>query len=420
MIIQTIGLATAAVVLLVAVYLLGTTIRERRRTRQILEQTVAEARESIEARRSELERERQKTELSWDGHRKFEVAKKVVESDDERICSFYLVPHDSRPLPPFEPGQFLTFQLRVPTGDGSRESVVRCYSLSDGPTPEYYRISVKRLLPPPDEPDAPPGVASNHFHDDVEEDDILDVRAPGGDFFLDREHERPVVLIGGGVGVTPMVSMLNTIYESGSRREAWFFYGIHDSTEEMARERLDEIARGRDNIHVRICHSRPLDEDVEGEDYDHEGRVTVELFKELLPSNNYEYYVCGPPPMMSAIFEDLREWGVPEEDIKYEAFGPATVKKTQKEGGEAVEHEVSFARTGETCTWSGGGMTLLELAEDHGVPIDFGCRVGNCNTCLTAVKDGDVEYVHEPDTMPEEGSCLTCISIPDGDLVLDA
>lgn len=414
---QAVGSLLAAGVLAVVLYLLWTVVQQRRRKLQLLEQRVAEAREEVRATREELERRRRQTDLSWTGYRKFEVARKEVASADERIRSFYLVPHDHRPLPSFEPGQFLTFELKVPRSDGTRESVVRCYSLSDSPDPEYYRISVKRLLPPEDE-DVPPGLASNYFHDEVEEDDILDVEAPGGQFYLDETHDRPVVLIGGGVGVTPVLSMLEYIVDSGSRREVHFFHGVGNSAEQMKKERLEEIARGHDNIHLHVCYSDPLESDVEGQDYDHEGWVTVDLFKEILPANNYEYYICGPPPMMSSLFTDLRDWGVPEPDIKFEAFGPASIKES--DGGEVEPVDVTFARTGKTCEWSDESQTLLELAEENDVAIDFGCRVGNCNTCLTAVKEGEVEYLREPNTMPEEGSCLTCVGVPDGDVVLDA
>ncbi len=132
----------------------------------------------------------------------------------------------------------------------------------------------------------------------------------------------------------------------------------------------------------------------------------------------------APPPMMQAIFEDLREWGVPEADIKFEAFGPATVKKVgAKPSGEVsavAASTVTFSKSGKSCQWTDEGMALLEMAEANGVVIDSGCRVGNCNTCLTAIKEGRVTYLREPDTMPEEGTCLTCIAVPSGDLVLDA
>lgn len=423
MVLQVLGLVIASLVLTYVLYLLWSSVRLHRGRQKLLEQAIAGAREEIEAKRQEIERKRQETELSWVGYRKFEVERKVVEAPNGDICSFYLVPHDKRPLPSYRPGQFLTFELNPEAGKGSGKAVVRCYSLSDCPRPDRYRVSIKRIPAPPSDPSLPPGVASNYFHDEIEEGDILDVKAPSGAFYLDNTHERPVVLIGGGVGVTPMLSMLNSVVESGSKRETWFFYGVRNGEERIAAEHLANIDREHENVHVRICYSRPDEGDEKGKDYHHECRVSVDLFKEILPSNNYEYYICGPPPMMQSLFADLREWGVPEDRIKFEAFGPATVKKktdAARRQPAAAAAKVTFSRSAKSCEWSDDSMVLLDLASQNGVTIDSGCRVGNCNTCLTAIKEGSVSYIRDPDTMPEEGSCLACIAIPEGDLVLDA
>ncbi len=363
-------------------------------------------------------------ELSWQGFRKFEVARKNFEGGD--ICSFYLKPHDGRSLPPFQPGQFLTFNLDIP---GQTKNTVRCYSLSDAPDQDRYRVSIKKIPPPRDNPDAPPGLASNHFHNNISRDDILDVKAPSGHFFLDVTKPHPVVLIGGGVGLTPVLSMLNEIVAREWRSEIWFFYGVRNGQEHIMKDHLKEIANSADNIRVRICYSDPTDDDVEGEDYDHASRVGVPLFQEVLPSNNYHFYFCGPPPMMNSLFEDLREWQVPEDHLHYEAFGPATVKK-KKEADDHADAEagekkaegltVKFAKSEKTVTWNSDIGSILDLAEEHGVTIDFGCRAGNCGTCITAVIEGEVDYLSEPGENPESGSCLSCVSIPKGNLVIDA
>ena len=367
--------------------------------------------------------ERGKAELSWNGFRKFEVMRKTPEGGG--ICSFYLSPHDKKPLPPFVPGQYLTFQLDIP---GQRKAVIRCYSLSDSPNhPDYYRVSIKAVPPPRDKPDVPPGLSSNFFHDQIGEGDILDVKAAGGHFYLDMTKHAPVVLIGGGIGLTPVLSMLNAICESGSKRETWFFYGVRSSKDHVMKEHLEALAREHENVHLQVCYSNPLDEDMEGDDYQHAERVSVELFKRVLPSSNYEYYLCGPPPLMNTIVPDLEAWGVPKKNIHFEAFGPATVKKAapaktaeDKAAEAAAPIEVTFAKSGKTCTWDGSSDSLLDFAEDNGVTIDYGCRAGNCGTCITAIRDGGVDYVVEPGAAPEAGSCLTCISVPKGKLTLDA
>jgi ferredoxin-NADP reductase len=375
------------------------------------------------------ERQRVKKEIedgAWNGFRKFRVSKKQIEAKDQ--CSFYLTPHDGRPVPPFQPGQFLTFRLDIPD---QRKPVIRCYSLSDCPRPDHYRVTIKRV-PPPRDTEHPPGLSSNFFHDEIEEGQILDVRAPGGHFFLDTTRSTPVVLIGGGIGLTPVLSMVNHIVETGSKRETWFFYGVQNGEDHAMKEHLQKIDDEHDNIKICVVYSRPREgEDVEGEDYKYKGRVGADLFREVLPSNNYDYYFCGPPPMMNSLFEGLRDWDVPEEKIHYEAFGPATVSK-KKDADKASEKApssvsdaaenfvVNFAKTGKEIAWDPDVGSILDLAEDNDIVIDSGCRAGNCGTCETAIKSGDVEYLSEPGEMPDAGSCLACVAVPKGPITLDA
>ena len=366
-------------------------------------------------------REVEQSKLVWNGFRKFQVAKKVNECHG--VSSFYLKPHDGKPLPPFKPGQYVTFQLNIP---GSGKPLVRCYSLSDSPhRGDYYRVTIKKEPAPPDRPELLPGLASSYFNDVVKEGDILDVKAPTGNFFLDMAKETPVVLVGGGVGVTPMLSMAQAIAASGARREVWFFFGARSTQEHIHKDEMLRLAAEHENIRLHVCYSRPDAKDTKGVDYHHEGRVTVDLFKELLPSNNYEFFLCGNGAFMTAISDGLTAWGVPDKNVYFEAFGPATVKK--KAAGHGTEiiaaakgYEVTFGKSGKKRQWLVGSGSLLDFASEQGVRIDSGCRAGSCGSCLVAIKSGEVEYVSEPGEKPETGSCLTCICRPKGDLVLDA
>ncbi len=129
--------------------------------------------------------------------------------------------------------------------------------------------------------------------------------------------------------------------------------------------------------------------------------------------------------MMESLVKDLDEWGVPASAVNFEAFGPASVKKTTPkpaEGGEGAQmtFKVIFQKSGKEIAWTPTAGSLLETAEANGIELDAGCRAGNCGTCLTAVRSGDVSYLNEPGEMPESGSCLVCVGIPKTDLVLDA
>ena len=350
---------------------------------------------------------------AWQGHRKFKICNKVLEA--ETICSFYLAPHDERPLPPFQPGQFLTFELQV---NGQSKPVIRCYSLSDAPThPEYYRVTIKRIPPPPKDPDKPPGVGSGYFHNQLRIDDIIDVKAPSGNFYLDTQSDAPVVLIGGGIGITPVLSMANYLADSGSRREVWFFYGVRNGLEHIQKEHLNTLEE-IPNFHVRVCYSDPLDTDIKGEDFQVSARVSIELLKQELGVNNYQFYICGPPPMMNALTSDLAAWGVPESDVHSEAFGPASVKKEAVAAVEGVQ--IQFSKCGRSLSWDGSHPNLLTFGEDNGIGLPSGCRAGNCGECMVALRSGKVTYVGPHSATIESGSFLTCCSIPDGAITIDA
>ena len=372
-------------------------------------------------------RDRQTSALAWNGYRKFVVDRKVEEAAG--VCSFYLVPHDHKPLPPYRPGRYLTFRLNIP---GREKPVIRCYSLSDHPRPECYRITIKRVASPPKAPTAPPGLVSNYFHEQIGEDDILDAQAPRGHFVLDPDKERPAVLIAGGVGVTPLLSMVNSVVEAQSGREILFFYGVRNRAEHAFKEHLEDLTQQHANVRLVVCYSQPTEQDEEGEgrDYDHHGWVNVELIRSYLQTTNYEFFICGPPPMMETLTHQLTQWGVAKRDIFTEAFGPATVSKAfghshaaapaaAGEPQEAVD-QVTFAKTGKTCRWKSEAENLLDFATANGVEIESGCRAGNCGTCVVAVKQGSVTYLTEHGAEIAEGTCLTCIAAPNGDVVLDA
>jgi ferredoxin-NADP reductase len=365
----------------------------------------------------DLRRKRSESALPWNGYRKFLVKKKVIEAKD--ICSFYLVPHDQRALPDFLPGQYLTFRLDIA---GSARPVIRCYSLSAGPRRDGYRVTIKRI-PSPDNV-APPGIVSSHFHDQVQEGDILDVKAPSGQFCLDPEAKQSVVLIGGGIGVTPVLSMLQTLITQGPTREIWFFYGVRNRAEHALKEELATIAREHPNVRMNICYSKPDPDSRLGSQYHHVGRVSVDLFRKVLPSNNFDYYICGPGPLMQSITEGLKDWGVPDAKIHFETFGPSSIKKiaptVAAEGASQPSYAIQFKKSGKTINWTGASGNILELAEANGINIPSGCRAGSCGTCQVAVFSGEVAYLDKSDFETNPGTKLTCIGTPKSDLVLDA
>ena len=422
-------LVAVALIGLVAVRLLiecASSLRTAVYDRQRRQRSLTLLDDQIQAARAQQARQ-DAARFAWNGYRKFVVDRKVTEA--EGVCSFYLAPHDGKKLPLYKPGQFLTFRLDVA---GRDKPVVRCYSLSDVAGENQWRVTIKRVPAPRDKPEIPVGLISNYFHDAIHEGAILDVKSPGGNFVLDPVKRKPAVLIGGGIGITPMVSMARAVAQSGSGREIWLFYGVRHRGEHALEDQIKQLGRDHDNIHVVTCYSNPREEDREGQDYDHAERVSVELLKRYLESSNYEFYICGPPAMMESITKQLAEWGVAKGDVFTEAFGPASVKATKRTTPAAEAppsgttapaslFKVKFAKCGKEVSWDPSAENLLEFSESHGIELDGGCRAGNCGTCEVALVSGEVEYAQPPEYADlEERCCLTCISVPKGDVVLDA
>lgn len=368
-----------------------------------------------------------KADAAWAGWRDFRVAQRAFEDAAQTQCSFYLQPVDGQPLPAFKPGQFLTFALDVKPGSAEgaaiTRAITRCYSLSDQPDPAHYRVTIKRVPAPADHPGFEPGLSSNHFHDQVQVGDVLRVKAPAGHFFIDPDPNVPAVLIGGGIGITPMMSMLRWCVSRQPERAVHLYYGLRNSGEHAFKQQLEQVAASHPALRLNVAYSRPGDSDLQGRDYQHQGHVDVELLRRTLPHGRHQFYVCGPPAMMQTLVPALAEWGVPVADIHYEAFGPASVKlpgATEPKAADVAAVEVRFQRSGRTLNWDGRDASLLDFAERHGVAVESGCRSGGCGSCETRLLAGTVQYEHAPDHDVAAGHCLLCVGRPASPLVLEA
>jgi ferredoxin-NADP reductase len=354
----------------------------------------------------------------WTGWRPFRVAAIVDEA--AAVKSFYFTPVDGRPLLPFGPGQYLTFRLPQ-VSDAA--PLVRCYSLSDRPRQDYYRATIKRIGALANHPNSPAGRGSSYFHDRVRVGDVLDVRAPAGTFFVDSRASDPVVLVGAGIGITPLVSMIEAYIHSGRRRDVFAIFGFRNSREHPFKQQLQRMVEANPWIHLHTSYSAPLAGDVLYKDYNHRGRITIDRLRAVLPSNNFQFYVCGPGPLMDSLVPALWEWGVPESHVCYEAFGPASVRRiitAQSHSDDVRPCDVQFERSGVRFQWQGLQATILEFGEAGGVAMPSGCRAGSCGECMVTIRRGNVKTIKKPGIPVPDGSCLTCISQPDGELVLDA
>lgn len=358
------------------------------------------------------------------GFRGLRVVAKITES--QLITSFHLQSADGSALPAFRPGQFLVF--RIPANN-AKGHVLRNYSLSGASDdPGHYRISVKRE--PSAGPGLPVGLSSNYLHDSIQVGDVLQADGPRGEFVLDAASDRPVVLLSGGVGLTPMMAMLHALARRSDRR-ALFLHACENGDVHALRGEVEGVIAQRDGLSAHFCYRAPTDEDRTQGRFHSEGFVTRQVLQGLLCLDDYDFYLCGPPPFMQATYQTLRGLGVAKDRIAYEFFGPATVLETEDKPKQASPPvapvsatadgaiTVEFRKSGITAVWDDAAQSLLSFAEDQGLTPEFSCRAGICGTCTSKIVSGDVSYFEDPLDDVAEGELLLCCSRPKTAVVLD-
>ncbi|TWU47022.1 NO-inducible flavohemoprotein [Rubripirellula reticaptiva] len=260
--------------------------------------------------------EQQTAPGGWNGTRTFVVSRKVSESDV--VTSFYLKPEDESPLPPFKPGQYITVHIKHPTTPTSP----RNYSLSDKPNAEHLRISVKREEPLA--PGAPHGLISGHLHDAIEEGHHVEIGPPCGEFTIEPDNSdgRPVVLLAGGIGVTPLLSMAKSMVHANPGSPIYFLQAARNSRVHAFADEIKNLASQSSSMHTKVLYDVPLDGDVESGKCDAVGFVTTDLLRRWTPFADADFYFCGPKPFMQNIHACLQKLGVDETRVRYEFFGP--------------------------------------------------------------------------------------------------
>jgi len=258
-------------------------------------------------REEHIYRIQERTEHGWNGFKAFRISRKVTESDV--IVSLRLEPVDGGKVPSYKPGQYIT--VRIPDGDST---TMRNYSLSSAPHPDGFRISVKR---------EPEGTVSGYLHR-LKEGDQVEVGPPCGEFFLDlsEHHERPLVLLSAGVGITPVLAMLESVLIAQPQREVVFIHGALNVRTHAFRQKLRDLAANHPNLKLHVRYSEPSAEDRLAPWHDSEGFIDAELIESLVPRRDCDYYFCGPKPFMSAIYRQLLAWGIPGSQVHFEFFGP--------------------------------------------------------------------------------------------------
>ncbi|WP_075981009.1 NO-inducible flavohemoprotein [Bacillus massilinigeriensis] len=280
---------------------------------------IADAFIGVEAK---LYEEAEEKKGGWKDFRDFVIAKKVQESSV--ITSFYLQPADSGELASFIPGQYISVKLSIP---GQANTHIRQYSLSDSPNKNYYRISVKREEGLQNRPD---GIVSNYLHQHVNEGDIIQISAPAGEFVLQETIATPIILLSGGVGITPMMSMLNHLSNKNIKQQITFVHAAINGDYHAFSKDVDHIVDENREVQRHFYYEKPTETDRENQAFDGEGLITAEALNQIIIDKNATIYMCGPVNFMQAMYDGLLEINVPKKNIHFEFFGPALTFKEQQ------------------------------------------------------------------------------------------
>ena len=320
----------------------------------------------------------------------------------------------------YVPGQFLNVSFWI---GGARMN--RSYSISSSPThSDYLDLTVRR---------EPRGAVSRHVVDLLKLGDTIEAGGPMGKFTFDGTEADSIVLISGGVGITPMMSITRYLTDTSWPGEIFFIFSCRTPADIIFKDELSALAQRHPKLHLAITVSKAEGTDWQG----HRGRITEEWLTEIVPDlTSRRVHICGPPGMMDATKALLIGMGVPPEQVKMEAFGtprppPAAPTVTAKPLAPPTGPLVTFSKSNKeakirldlTSGDSPPRQTILELSEQLGIGIDFSCRVGTCGVCKVKMTSGEVEMAVQDaldDDDKASGIILACQAKPTTDVVVEA
>lgn len=319
----------------------------------------------------------------WSGQ--LQVIRITRETPD--VCTFRLASPTGGELPfDYSPGQYLNLSLLI---DGRK--VNRSYTIASAPSRTgYCELSIKR---------EPNGTASKFMHDQIREGDLLNISAPAGRFTFTGTEAPSIVMLAGGVGVTPLMSQLRYLTDQGWTGEIYFLFSVRTEADIIFREEIAVLQQQHPNLRVSISLTRADGSSWTGE----RGRFTPEMLNRVVPQLTLRrVHYCGPEEMNQSLGSMLREMGVPESQIKSESFsspvrndaGAFTTVDAAAAEVEGTEASITFARSGKSAAIV-NGQSILDLAEDLGVSLDYDCRSGICGTCKIKVLSGRVRMETE-------------------------
>ncbi|WP_205780717.1 2Fe-2S iron-sulfur cluster-binding protein [Methylocaldum sp. 14B] len=314
----------------------------------------------------------------------------------------------------FEPGQFLTVSVTIEGKEAKRS-----YSIASSPCcRSWCEITVKQ---------APEGLVSGFLHERVKTGDLIGASGPYGKFSFRGTEAPDIVLIAGGVGITPLMSALRYLTDQSWAGEIFLIYACATMADVIFREELEYLIRRHPNLHVTFVLSQETSAAWTGP----RGRITKDLLLQAVPDlRTRRVHLCGPPPMMEAVKTMLAEIGVPPDQVQTETFLGAEPRPSPP-AGVPVSAMPPPAVAAALCTFVHSGKTaplppdktVLEASEDVDVNIDYSCRQGYCGVCKTKLLSGQVTMAVEDGLMPEDkasGFILACQAKSTADVAVEA
>lgn len=329
-------------------------------------------------------------------------------SESRNVVSFVFRASGGGPLAPFRAGQHLPLRLGLPGRN------IATYTLSSAEDDtDSYRISVKLEAN---------GLGGSRFlHEEAKVGTVVRAAAPRGSFVLEAAPN-PVLLMTGGIGVTPAISMLNTLARQAGR-DVYFIHACNDRSEHSFAEEVKSLAANRPWIREFNAYATGTEEDIRSGNCHHLGFIDRNILRRLLPLDDYHVYLCGPPDFMIAMDAALQSLGVAKSAIRREVFGEAPISppaiKEPSAKSDTAGKVIEFTRSGQKIAWNDSFANLLDFAEAQGFQPEFSCRAGVCGNCACRLLEGDVDYAPEPLDWPADGQVLLCCSRPNGHIALD-
>jgi anaerobic selenocysteine-containing dehydrogenase/ferredoxin-NADP reductase len=359
----------------------------------------------------ELDPKTESRQRSWMGYRPFRVSEITTEADGVRGVTFE--PQDERELPDYLPGQHIEIKIAI-----GADVVVRAYSLTGAARVsrrKQYSIAVR--LEERREPNGETfaGRMSGYIGCQLKVGDLIELTAPSGKYVLPEVSQQPIILMAGGIGITPFMSLLESLSD-GNAMEIWLFYSNRNSRTHAFRSRIAFHAARLPGLKVSNHYTSPLSSDILGRDFDSRDRITAAVVPEDLIARRARVYMCGVSGMMKAFADGLIARSVPHFDIFQEMF----TAPTSPLADDGKTYSVTFLRSHRTpIAWTSTKGPILSFAESEGLSLQSGCRVGECESCAVQIVSGCVRYLNGVES-DDPSVCLTCSAVPASDLVLDA